>query len=271
MWRLIECHQAGRCLLSCRVWSRSFLPCVLRADTDQQYTPHAPTPAEGQNTSTTLQENTHFSAKIYHSDSQVFQQRWRMWTEQRGTRTHTHTPGVGQLPSGWTHSCPVDTQDSRELSCWVCGTPAALGSSGETTGTNWTSTAALWFSPERRREVQLLPEAIAPVHNTVSCSCCSYPESWVWSSRCRPPVCACVSERWDRASSWLGSDSGHVVELLCRQSGTFQECFPDRVYHSKSDRSLVVSLKARLCSPIMQWGCWQLAVRLGLGMSGQSL
>ncbi len=208
---------------------------------------------------------THFSATICHSDSQVFQQRWRMWT------THTHTPGAGQLPSGWTHSCPVDMQDSRELSCWVCGTPAALGSSGETTGTNWTSTAAFWFSPERRREVQLLPEALAPVHNMVSCSCCSYPESWVWSSRCRPQVCACVSVRWDRASIWLGSGSGDVVELLCRQSGIFQEYFPDRVYHSKSDRALAVSLKARLCFPIMQWGGWQLAVRLGLGMSGQSL
>lgn len=163
-------------------------------------------------------------------------------------------PGVGQLPSGWTYRRPDEMQDSSELSCWVCGTPAALGSSDETTGTNRTSTAAVWFSPERRRELQLLPEATAPFNNIVSCKCCSHPESWAWSSRCRPQVCACASVRSDRGSILLGSGSGHVVELLCHQSGIFQECFLDRVCHSKSDLPLPVSLMARLCSPIMQRG-----------------
>lgn len=165
---------------------------------------------------------------------------------------NTYTPGVGQLPSGWTHRRPDEMQDSSELSCWVCGTPAALGSSDETTGTNRTSTAAVWFSPERRRELQLLREA--PFHNIMSCKCCPYPELWEWSSRCRPQVCACASVRSDRGSILLGSGSGHVVELLCHQSGIFQECFPDRVCHSKSDQSLSVSLTARFCSPTMQWG-----------------
>lgn len=111
--RLTECHQAGRCLLSCRVWSRSFLPCVLRADRDQQYTSRAPTPAEGQNTSTTLQKNTHTLVLQYVT---VTHRLFRRDGECE-PNTHTHTPGAGQLPSGCTHSRPVDMQDSRELSC----------------------------------------------------------------------------------------------------------------------------------------------------------
>ncbi len=47
---------------------------------------------------------THFSATICHSDSQVFQQRWRMWT------THTHT---------WCGAATIWL--NTQLSCWYAG------------------------------------------------------------------------------------------------------------------------------------------------------